>query len=211
MDEVAKLGRATVRRIYGNWTTPQLGSWKAELLKHSIQPVQQFSYTDGKNATDSAMIIDAMDILYAGNVDGFCLVSSDSDFTRLASRLKESGKRVYGFGEDKTPKPFVAACDRFIYTEFLGKADGSPLPRKSAAEMDRDAEFIALVGDAIDDLADESGWAHLGAVGNIIRNKKPEFDSRRYGYKKLWELLDASSFFESKLTNGVAMVRREQK
>ncbi len=211
MDEVAKLGRATVRRIYGDWTTPNLSSWKAALLDHSIQPVQQFAYTKGKNATDSALIIDAMDLLYAGNLDGFCLVSSDSDFTRLASRLKESGKRVYGFGELKTPKPFVAACDRFIYTEVLGTVDGRPLPRKSAAEMDRDAEFVALVGDAVDDSANDNGWANLGAVGNIIRNKKPDFDSRNYGYKKLWELLDASSYFESKLINNVAMVRREKK
>jgi len=211
MDEVAKLGRATVRRIYGDWTTPNLGPWKTALLDHSIQPVQQFAYTKGKNATDSALIIDAMDLLYGGNLDGFCLVSSDSDFTRLASRLKESGKRVYGFGELKTPKPFVAACDRFVYTEVLGKANGSPLPRKSAAEMDRDTEFVALVGDAVDDSADDSGWANLGAVGNIIRNKKPDFDSRNYGYKKLWELLDASSYFEAKLINNVAMVRREKK
>jgi uncharacterized LabA/DUF88 family protein len=211
MDEVAKLGRATVRRIYGDWTTPNLGSWKSALLDHSIQPVQQFAYTRGKNATDSALIIDAMDLLYAGNLDGFCLVSSDSDFTRLASRLKESGKSVYGFGELKTPKPFVAACDRFIYTEVLGKAAGGGVPRKSAAEMDRDAEFVALVGDAVDDSADDNGWAHLGAVGNIIRNKKPDFDSRNYGYKKLSELLDASSYFETELINNIVMVRREKK
>lgn len=210
MDEVAKLGRATVRRIYEDWTTPNLATWKAALLDHSIQPVQQFAYTKGKNATNSALIIDAMDLLYAGNLDGFCLVSSDSDFTRLASRLKESGKRVYGFGESKTPKPFVAACDRFIYTEVLGTAAGA-LRRKTAAEMDHDAEFVALVGDAVDDSADDSGWANLGAVGNIIRNKKPDFDPRNYGYKKLWELLDASSYFEAKPINNVAMVRREKK
>jgi hypothetical protein len=211
MDEVAKLGRATVRRIYGDWTTPNLGPWKEELLEHSIQPVQQFAYTKGKNATDSALIIDAMDLLYAGNLDGFCLVSSDSDFTRLASRLKESGKRVYGFGELKTPKPFVAACDRFIYTEILAKSDGNLPRRKTVAEMDSDKEFLALVGDAIDDSADENGWANLGAVGAIIRNKKPDFDPRNYGYKKLWELLDASSYFEAKPINNVAMVRREKK
>jgi hypothetical protein len=181
MAEVAKLGRATVRRIYGDWTTPNLGPWKAALLDHSIQPVQQFAYTKGKNATDSALIIDAMDLLYTGNLDGFCLVSSDSDFTRLASRLKESGKRVYGFGELKTPKPFVAACDRFIYTEVLAAAEGGALPRKTAAEMDRDTEFVTLVGDAVDDSVDDNGWANLGTVGNILRNKKPDFDSRNYG------------------------------
>jgi uncharacterized LabA/DUF88 family protein len=211
MAEVAKLGRATVRRIYGDWTTPNLGPWKAALLDHSIQPVQQFAYTKGKNATDSALIIDAMDLLYTGNLDGFCLVSSDSDFTRLASRLKESGKRVYGFGELKTPKPFVAACDRFIYTEVLAAAEGGALPRKTAAEMDRDTEFVTLVGDAVDDSVDDNGWANLGTVGNILRNKKPDFDSRNYGYKKLSELLDASSFFETKPINNVVMVRREKK
>jgi uncharacterized LabA/DUF88 family protein len=211
MAEVAKLGRATVRRIYGDWTTPNLGPWKAALLDHSIQPVQQFAYTKGKNATDSALIIDAMDLLYTGNLDGFCLVSSDSDFTRLASRLKESGKRVYGFGELKTPKPFVAACDRFIYTEVLAAAEGGALPRKTAAEMDRDTGFVTLVGDAVDDSVDDNGWANLGTVGNILRNKKPDFDSRNYGYKKLSELLDASSFFETKPINNVVMVRREKK
>src|SRR5688572_16609565 len=184
IDEVAKFGRATVRRIYGDWTKPNLGSWKDVLLEYSIQPIQQFAYTKGKNATDSALIIDAMDLLYAGNLEGFCLVSSDSDFTRLASRLKESGKRVYGFGELKTPKPFVAACDRFIYTEILAKTDGNPPRRKTVAEMDNDKEFLALVGDAIDDSAEENGWAHLGAVGGIITNKKPDFDPRNYGYKK---------------------------
>jgi uncharacterized LabA/DUF88 family protein len=211
MDEVAKLGRATVRRIYGDWTTPNLGPWKEALLEHSIQPVQQFAYTKGKNATDSALIIDAMDLLYAGNLEGFCLVSSDSDFTRLASRLKESGKRVYGFGELKTPKPFVAACDRFIYTEILAKTDGNPPRRKTVAEMDNDKEFLALVGDAIDDSAEENGWAHLGAVGGIITNKKPDFDPRNYGYKKLSELLDASSYFETEKRNQAVMVRREKK
>jgi uncharacterized LabA/DUF88 family protein len=210
MDEVAKLGRATVRRIYGDWTTPNLASWKAALLEHSIQPIQQFAYTKGKNATDSSLIIDAMDLLYAGNVGGFCLVSSDSDFTRLASRLKESGKLVYGFGELKTPKPFVAACDRFIYTEVLAKADGLLPPRKTAAEMDNDKEFLALVGDAVDDSADENGWAHLVAVGAIITNKKPDFDSRNYGYKKLSELLDASTYFETGRINQIVMVRRER-
>ncbi len=211
MDEVAKLGRATVRRIYGDWTTPNLGPWKEALLEHSIQPVQQFAYTKGKNATDSALIIDAMDLLYAGNLEGFCLVSSDSDFTRLASRLKESGKRVYGFGELKTPRPFVAACDRFIYTEILAKTDGNPPRRKTVAEMDNDKEFLALVGDAIDDSAEENGWAHLGAVGGIITNKKPDFDPRNYGYKKLSELLDASSYFETEKRNQAVMVRREKK
>ncbi|HTP38071.1 MAG TPA: NYN domain-containing protein [Steroidobacteraceae bacterium] len=196
IDEVARLGRATVRRIYGDWTTPNLGSWKAVLLEHSITPIQQFAYTRGKNATDSTMIIDAMDLLYAGNVEGFCLVSSDSDFTRLASRLKESGKSVYGFGEKKTPQPFVAACDRFIYTEVFARAEGQSPRRKSPAELDRDAEFLELAGGAVDDASDDSGWAHLGEVGSILTKKRPDFDSRNYGYSKLSDLLEASQRFE---------------
>jgi len=208
VDEVAKLGRATVRRIYGDWTAPNLASWKAVLLEHSIQPIQQFAYTRGKNATDSSMIIDAMDLLYAGNLDGFCLVSSDSDFTRLASRLKESGKQVYGFGEKKTPPPFVAACDRFIYTEVFTQLEGQAPRRKAAAELDGDREFLALAGGAVDDASDETGWAHLGVVGSILTKKKPDFDSRNYGYSKLSDLLDASKYFEVRRTDKAVAVRR---
>jgi uncharacterized LabA/DUF88 family protein len=209
IDEVAKFGRATVRRIYGDWTTPNLGSWKAVLLEHSIQPVQQFAYTKGKNATDSSLIIDAMDLLYAGNLDGFCIVSSDSDFTRLASRLKESGKRVYGFGEKKTPRPFVAACDRFIYTEVFTQVEGQAPKRKTDAELDRDQTFLDLVGGAVDDISDDGGWAHLGAVGSIITKKAPDFDSRNYGYSKLSDLLGASKHFELKRTDKMVAVRRK--
>jgi uncharacterized LabA/DUF88 family protein len=208
IDEVAKFGRATVRRIYGDWTTPNLAKWKESLLEHSIQPMQQFAYTKGKNATDSMMIIDAMDLLYAGNLDGFCIVSSDSDFTRLASRLKESGKRVYGFGEKKTPRPFVAACDRFIYTEVFTHVAGEVTQRKAAAELDRDREFIDLVGGVIDDASDENGWANLGAVGSILTKKQPDFDSRNYGYGKLSDLLDASEHFEVKRSEKAVAVRR---
>ena len=209
IDEVAKFGRATVRRIYGDWTTPNLGSWKSVLLEHSIQPIQQFAYTKGKNATDSTMIIDAMDLLYADNVEGFCLVSSDSDFTRLASRLKESGKVVYGFGEKKTPQPFVAACDRFIYTEVFTRVEGQQAPkRRATAELGRDAQFLELVGGAIDDASDESGWARLGAVGSILTKKKPDFDSRNYGYSKLSDLIDASQRFEVQRQGQVVVVRR---
>ena len=208
IDEIARLGRATVRRIYGDWTLPNLSSWKAVLLEHSIQPIQQFAYTKGKNATDSSMIIDAMDLLYAGNLDGFCIVSSDSDFTRLASRLKESGKRVYGFGEKKTPQPFVAACDRFIYTEVFSRVEGQPMHRKGAAELDRDRDFIDLVGGAVDDASDDYGWAHLGAVGSNLTKKRPEFDSRNYGYGKLSDLLDASKRFEVRRQDQVVQVRR---
>lgn len=208
IDEVAKFGRATVRRIYGDWTTPNLGKWKESLLEHSIQPIQQFAYTKGKNATDSTMIIDAMDLLYAGNVDGFCLVSSDSDFTRLASRLKESGKRVYGFGEKKTPRPFVAACDRFIYTEVFTRVEGQAPQRKASSELDRDRAFLELVGGAVEDASDETGWANLGAVGSILTKKEPDFDSRNYGYGKLSDLLDASKHFEVKRQDKIIAVRR---
>ncbi len=209
IDEVAKFGRATVRRIYGDWTTPNLAKWKEVLLEHSIQPMQQFAYTKGKNATDSTMIIDAMDLLYAGNLDGFCIVSSDSDFTRLASRLKESGKRVYGFGEKKTPRPFVAACDRFIYTEVFTRVEGQAAPqRKKAEELDHDRAFLELVGGAVDDASDESGWAHLGVVGSILTKKEPDFDSRNYGYSKLRDLLKASRHFEVVQTEKAVTVRR---
>jgi uncharacterized LabA/DUF88 family protein len=208
IDEVAKFGRATVRRIYGDWTTPNLGSWKAVLLEHSIQPMQQFAYTKGKNATDSSMIIDAMDLLYAGNLDGFCIVSSDSDFTRLASRLKESGKRVYGFGEKKTPRPFVAACDRFIYTEVFTKVEGQAPQRQPAAELDRDRAFLDLVGGAVDDASDETGLAHLAVVGSILTKKQPDFDSRNYGYSKLSDLLEASKHFQVNRQDKAVLVRR---
>lgn len=208
IDEVAKLGRATVRRIYGDWTTPNLGGWRAVLLEHSITPIQQFAYTKGKNATDSTMIIDAMDLLFAGNVEGFCIVSSDSDFTRLASRLKESGKLVYGFGERKTPQPFVVACDRFIYTDVLGCEEGQPGQRKSAAELDRDAELVELLGGAVDDSSDDSGWANLGSVGSLLPKKRPEFDSRNYGYAKLSDLIDQMKGFEVKRQDKGVLVRR---
>ena len=208
IDEVAKFGRATVRRIYGDWTKPNLGSWKDVLLEYSIQPIQQFAYTKGKNATDSTLIIDAMDLLYAGNLDGFCIVSSDSDFTRLASRLKESGKRVYGFGEKKTPGPFVAACDRFIYTEVFTRVEGQAPRRKPAAELERDKDFHDLVSGAVDDASDESGWAHLGMVGTNLTKKRPDFDSRNYGYSKLSDLLDATQRFELKRSERGVLVRR---
>jgi len=208
IDEVAKFGRATVRRIYGDWTTPNLGKWKDALLEHSIQPIQQFAYTKGKNATDSALIIDAMDLLYTGNVDGFCIVSSDSDFTRLASRLKESGKKVYGFGEKKTPRPFVAACDRFIYTEVFTKVEGQSPQRRGATDLQRDRVFLELVDGAVEDASDDSGWAHLGHVGTILTKKEPDFDSRNYGYSKLSGLLEASKRFEVRKDDRGVMVRR---
>ncbi|MGK2925842.1 MAG: NYN domain-containing protein, partial [Lysobacterales bacterium] len=162
--EVAKYGTASVKRIYGDWTESRLKGWKEILLQYSIQPVQQFAYTTGKNATDSAMIIDAMDLLYTGHFGGFCLVSSDSDFTRLASRIRESGLRVYGFGEQKTPAPFVSACDKFIFTEVLrAKTDESrAIDRRTTAQLKQDTKLVALLRSAVEASSDESGWAHLG-------------------------------------------------
>ena len=181
--EVAKYGTASVKRIYGNWTDEKLKGWKGTLLEHSIQPMQQFAYTTGKNATDSAMIIDAMDLLYTGNFDGFCIVSSDSDFTRLASRIREGGLVVYGFGEKKTPKPFVAACDKFIYTEVLrakeGEGDGDRPKAKQSEELKRDKGHLAnLFRNAIDAYSDDDGWAQLGPVGSNIAKQSPDFDPR---------------------------------
>ncbi len=197
LTEVAKFGIASVKRIYGDWTTPNLGQWKNTLLNHSIQPIQQFRYTTGKNATDSAMIIDAMDLLYTGAFDGFCIVSSDSDFTRLASRIRESGKRVYGFGEKKTPSAFVAACDRFIYTElFLEQPQDKETTKVPGNKLRMDNKLVNLIRTAIDSASNEDGWAHLGPVGSIIVKNTPEFDPRNYGYGKLSDLIKALELFE---------------
>lgn len=205
--EVAKYGTAHVKRAYGDWTAPNLRGWKDQLLAQSIQPIQQFAYTTGKNATDAAMVIDAMDLLYSGRFDGFCLVSSDSDFTRLAARLRESGMTVYGFGERKTPKPFVAACDKFIYVENLrfseeeaAGGDTGPRPAKrkpaTATQLKGDAALVSLLRNAVEAASDDDGWAPLAAVGNIITNQRPDFDSRSYGYSKLSDLIKATSLFE---------------
>lgn len=196
--EIAKYGTANVKRIYGDWTQPQLRGWKEILLEHSIQPIQQFGYTRGKNATDSALIIDAMDLLYTGKFDGFCLVSSDSDFTKLAARIREAGLVVYGFGEEKTPDPFVAACDKFIYTEVLVEEDDDKdeRKRKRTHELKQDTKLVNLVRNAIEASSDESGWAHLAPVGSYIAKQSPGFDPRNYGYKKLGELIDAINLFE---------------
>jgi uncharacterized LabA/DUF88 family protein len=198
MREIAQYGTSSVKRIYGDWTQPSLKGWKETLLQYSIQPIQQFSYTKGKNSTDSAMIIDAMDLLYSENLDGFCIVSSDSDFTRLASRIRESGLIVYGFGEKKTPDPFVSACDKFIYTEVLRVADEEPqnIEKLSANELKQDAKLIKLIRDAIDASSDDDGWAELGPVGSNIAKRSPEFDSRNYGYRKLRDLIAAVKLFE---------------
>jgi uncharacterized LabA/DUF88 family protein len=204
--EVAKYGTAHVKRAYGDWTGTSLRGWKEELLAQSIQPIQQFSYTAGKNATDAAMVIDAMDLLYSGRFDGFCLVSSDSDFTRLAARIRESGLTVYGFGERKTPKPFVAACDKFIYLENLiipraaapAGTTLSPVPRAPAAALESDTDLVNLLRGAVEASSDEDGWAHLGSVGSIITKQQPDFDSRSYGYGKLSDLMAATTLFDLK-------------
>jgi uncharacterized LabA/DUF88 family protein len=197
--EVANYGTASVKRIYGDWTEPRLKGWKEVLLQHSIQPIQQFAYTTGKNATDSAMIIDAMDLLYAGNFSGFCLVSSDSDFTRLASRIREAGLLVYGFGEQKTPASFVSACDKFIYTEVLrARTDESKaIDRKSSTALKQDTKLVNLLRNAVEGSSDDSGWAQLGAVGSNIAKQSPEFDPRNYGYAKLSSLVAATTLFDA--------------
>ncbi len=198
LSEIANYGIASVKRIYGDWTSPGLKGWKEVLLQHSIQPMQQFAYTTGKNATDSAMIIDAMDLLYTGNFNGFCIVSSDSDFTKLASRIRESGLLVYGFGEKKTPSPFVSACDKFIYTEVLrAKVDESEaIVKKTTHELKQDAKLVNLLRNAVEASSDDDGWAHLAPVGSNIAKQSPDFDSRNYGYAKLGELVAATKLFD---------------
>ncbi|MFV8375432.1 NYN domain-containing protein [Flavobacterium sp. LB1P62] len=198
MEEIAKFGTPTTKRIYADWTKPNAGGWKSVLLEHAITPIQQYSYTVGKNSSDSAMIIDAMDLLYSDKVDGFCIVSSDSDFTRLAIRLRESGMKVIGIGEQKTPNSFIVACDRFIYIEVLDGAIKKKLPKRTASDAKKatpkslnkvDVQTIELIESTIEDIADDSGWAFLGDVGNLIVKKKPEFDPRNYGFAKLTPML----------------------
>jgi uncharacterized LabA/DUF88 family protein len=206
LEEIAKYGTPTFKRIYGDWTKPHVNRWKDLLLENAITPIQQYSYTQGKNATDSAMIIDAMDILYTGKVDGFCIISSDSDFTRLALRLREAGMRVIGMGQKKTPSPFIAACDKFIYIEILKQRSAKPAgePVKAEEEIPAEAEvikevdttLIKLISSTVTDLADEEGWAFLGEIGNMLLKKQPDFDARNYGYKKLVLLLKSTGAFD---------------
>ncbi|MDB4195980.1 MAG: NYN domain-containing protein [Flavobacteriales bacterium] len=199
MEEIAKYGNPTIKRIYGDWTNPGLNKWKAVLLENAITPIQQYAYTKGKNATDSAMIIDAMDVLYTKNVDGFCIVSSDSDFTRLATRLREAGKQVYGIGEKKTPEPFVVACDKFIYIEILknqskGNEEDKTKEKETVDKVSN--KTIKLISTTINDLSDDDGWAFLGDVGNLLQKKQPNFDPRNYGFPKLTPLIKSISNFE---------------
>lgn len=211
MEEIARYGTPTLKRIYGDWTKPTVSGWKSCLLENAITPIQQYSYTQGKNATDSAMIIDAMDILYTGAVDGFCIVSSDSDFTRLCMRLREAGMKVIGIGEKKTPTPFIAACDKFIYLEILkptvkrrrptGKQEepASEVEPQKSTRKPLPKKLIKLISTSIDDLADDDGWAYLGEVGTLISKKQPDFDSRSYGYQKLSGLVKNCDSFETDL------------
>ena len=217
MAEVAVYGTPTIKRIYGDWTTPNLASWKSPLLENAITPIQQYSYTTGKNATDSAMIIDAMDILYTGEVDGFVLVSSDSDFTRLAVRLREAGKKVYGMGERKTPNPFIVACDKFVYIEVIRAAAEQaraeeekaekPKAQKAAQKKAAPAQnqendhrvpksVVKLIAESVDTIADEDGYASLGELGNLLVKKQPDFDPRNFGFSKLSKLMKSLSRFE---------------
>lgn len=211
MEEIAKFGTPTTKRIYADWTRSNAGGWKSVLLEHAITPIQQYSYTTGKNSSDSALIIDAMDLLYSGKLDGFCIVSSDSDFTRLAIRLRESGMKVIGIGEQKTPKSFISACDRFIFIEVLDGATSKKSPKNRLAEENKkaiekvtakiiekadqkplnkiDEPTIELIESTIEDIGDDDGWAFLGDVGNLIVKKKPEFDPRNYGFVKLTPML----------------------
>jgi hypothetical protein len=205
-EEIAKYGTPTFKRIYADWTKQTVLGWKKVLLENAITPIQQYSYSQGKNSSDSALIIDAMDILYTGKVDGFCIVSSDSDFTRLATRLREAGMKVIGIGEKKTLPPFITACDKFIYIEILSK-EATPVKETHKQKTKQaptpvgqpinkiDQELVKLLSDNISDLADENGWAFLGDLGNLILKKKPDFDSRNYGYPKMLPLIKSLNKF----------------
>lgn len=204
-EEIAKYGTPTFKRIYADWTKPTVSGWKKVLLENAITPIQQYSYSSGKNASDSALIIDAMDILYTGKVDGFCIVSSDSDFTRLATRLREAGMKVIGIGEKKTLNPFITACDKFIYLEILKPepeeqnetvVPGKPAKAKKETLNKIDKQIIKLFKDSISDLADENGWAYLGDLGNLLLKKKPDFDSRNYGFTKMLPFIRSMNQFE---------------
>jgi uncharacterized LabA/DUF88 family protein len=205
LEEIAKNGTPTIKRIYADWTKPTVSGWKNILLENAITPIQQYSYTTGKNSSDSALIIDAMDILYSGKVDGFCIVSSDSDFTRLATRLREAGMKVIGFGEKKTPQPFIAACNKFIYIEILKaeKAEPTVVSKSDKKEKTKkeplnkvNPETIKLIKQSVNDLADESGWTFLGELGNYILRRRPDFDPRNFGFPKLLPLIKSIPSFE---------------
>ena len=198
LEEIAKYGTPTFKRIYGDWTKPTLSGWKTVLLENAITPIQQYSYTSGKNSSDSALIIDAMDILYTGQVDGFCIVSSDSDFTRLATRLREAGKKVFGIGEKKTPAAFIAACNKFIFIEILQKEIKEDVPvkatlkktaKKNVEHSTVNHPLKKLIIKSINDLTEDDEWVFLSTLGNHIIKKEPSFDPRNYGFKKLVDII----------------------
>jgi uncharacterized LabA/DUF88 family protein len=224
LEEIAKYGTPTFKRIYGDWTMPTISGWKSVLLENAITPIQQYSYTKGKNSTDSALIIDAMDILYSGKIDGFCIVSSDSDFTRLAIRLREAGMKVIGIGEKKTPSPFIIACDKFIYLEILsasdrsdeqtkpdsGKKEKRTVRKKKNEASDNQSTMRSvkrLIASSISDLADENGWAYLGDVGNLILKKQPDFDPRNFGFTKLTPLIRSLDFVIDERESGQGHIK----
>lgn len=212
--EIARHGVANVRRAYGNWKSQHLVGWEKCLHTWAIRPIQQFAYTSGKNASDMAMVIDAMDLLYAGNLDGFAIVSSDADFTPLVMRLRNDGVAVYGFGQEKTPQPFVRACSTFLYLEKLGEPDGdddsAPVDAPSPAQLQHDADLVRLLRGAIDATQGEDGWSKLGAVGSHIGNQG-SFDSRNYGYRKLSDLIEAIGLFEVRRQGQVIEVRNRSR
>jgi uncharacterized LabA/DUF88 family protein len=216
--EVSQYGVASVKRVYGDWTKPDLRSWKDAASAHVIQPIQQFANTVGKNATDSALIIDAMDLLYTARFQGFCIVSSDSDFTRLAARIREQGITVYGFGERKTPESFRNACDRFTYLDVLeapivGATEAAPIQVQVApAKLRADTRLVSVLRASVASAAGENGWASLSAVGSLIRKQQPDFDSRNWGYAKLSDLVRAIGFFELETpSSGGARVQQRRK
>lgn len=241
-DELARFGNLTIKRIYGDFTKPSMNGWKDVLLKNAINPIQQYNYTTGKNATDSSMIIDAMDILYSNQVDIFCLVSSDSDFTRLAMRLREAGKEVIGMGMKQTPQPFIAACNKFICLEVLSFSlepeqvktvapepasimEGKSVPASGEGEKqqidnvpeptiesEKVPAFLSNIGEAVDSVANDSGWSQLGDVGNLLVKKDPAFDTRNYGFKKLSSLIEAyPSYFDLRKVNNSHLIVRKKK
>lgn len=206
LDEIAKYGNPTIKRIYADWTKPTMSGWKNVLLENAITPIQQYSYTTGKNSSDSALIIDAMDLLYSKKVNGFCIVSSDSDFTRLATRLREAGMFVIGIGEKKTPRPFITACDKFIYIEILKKGKEPEVDEKTNKKAKKesaqpsvsqvDKNLIKLITESVDEISDDNGWAFLGSLGSYLIKKKTDFDPRNYGFSKLYPLIKKINKFE---------------
>jgi uncharacterized protein (TIGR00288 family) len=217
LEELATHGTVNVRHAHGNWNSPSLSGWAEKLHPHAIRPMQQFAYTKGKNATDSAMIIDAMDLLYSGNVDAFALMTSDSDFTPLVLRILESGFPVYGFGQKKTPRPFVDSCSPFIYIENLvssgeSEAENSSAPaKKTKAKLRQDSALVKLLRTAVDQTAGDDGWANMGQVASYISNNNSSFSSINYGYRRVSDLMKATDLFKIELRNGTAMYVQDPK